>query len=161
MRLKVLFTMLLFSSIQNTLSNYAILKICFWRYSKDFQKNHYFCSEDLDWKHLSNQSTISIFFKGDLRPKLHACFWDKCLLILRRKGERALLKVLWCFHQNSWSYKVTRFEFSVSEVMPANVQNSSSLVFFKLFFSFMEEKHPLKFYGVFYHLSRTYEVVKF
>ena len=50
--------------------------------------------------------------------------------------------------------------FELSDVIPANVQNISVLVFFAFFVSFMEKK-PTKFYGVFNHFSRTYEVKKF
>ena len=49
--------------------------------------------------------------------------------------------------------------------MPTNAQNISPLVFFAFFVSFfvrfMEKKPPIKFYGVFDHFSRTYEVAKF
>ena len=61
--------------------------------------------------------------------------------------------------------KLQSFEFSVSEVIPTNAQNISPLVFFVFFVSFfvrfLEKKPPIKFYGVFEHFSRTYEVAKF
>ena len=61
--------------------------------------------------------------------------------------------------------KLQSFEFSVSEVIPTNAQNISPLVFFVFFVSFfvrfLEKKPPIKFYGVFDHFSRTYEVAKF
>ena len=57
--------------------------------------------------------------------------------------------------------KLQSFEFSVSDVIPENVQNISPLVFFAFFVSFMEKKPPIKFYGVFDHFSRAYEVAKF
>ena len=57
--------------------------------------------------------------------------------------------------------KLQSFEFSVSDVIPENVQHISPLVFFAFFVSFMEKKPPIKFYGVFDHFSRAYEVAKF
>ena len=53
------------------------------------------------------------------------------------------------------------FEFSVSDVLPANVQNMSRPAFFAFFVSFMEKKPPIKFDGVFDHFSRTYEITRF
>ena len=57
--------------------------------------------------------------------------------------------------------KLQSFEFSVSDVIPANVENISFLVFFAFFISFVEKNPPKKFHGVFYNFSRTYEVAKF
>ena len=57
--------------------------------------------------------------------------------------------------------KLQSFEFSVSEVIPANVQNIAPLVFFAFFVSFMEKRSPLKFHVVFNHFSRISEVVEF
>ena len=57
--------------------------------------------------------------------------------------------------------KLQSFEFSVSDIIPTNVQNISLLVVFSYFVSFMEKKSRIKFYGVFDHFSRTYEVAKF
>ena len=62
------------------------------------------------------------------------------------------------FHED---IKLQSFEFSVSDVIPENVQNISPLVFFAFFVSFMEKKPPIKFYGVFDHFSRAYQVAKF
>ena len=52
--------------------------------------------------------------------------------------------VLTRFHE---VIKMQSFEFSVSDVIPTNVQNISPLVFFTFFVSFME-KNPTKFYGI-------------
>ena len=58
--------------------------------------------------------------------------------------------------------KLQSSEFSVSDVIHGNVQNISVLIFFAFFFViFMEQKPPMKFYVVFDHFSRTYEVTKF
>ena len=57
--------------------------------------------------------------------------------------------------------KLQSFEFSVSDVVSAIVQNISPLVFFALFVSFMEKKPPIKFYSVFNHFLRSYQVKKF
>ena len=54
-----------------------------------------------------------------------------------------------------------RFEFSVSDVIPANVQNILPLIFFAFFVIFLEKKPTIKFYGVFDHFLGTYEVAKF
>ena len=56
--------------------------------------------------------------------------------------------------------KLQRFEFSVNDVIPANVQ---VLPWFSLqfFVNFTERKPPIKFHGVFVHFSQTYEVAKF
>ena len=60
-----------------------------------------------------------------------------------------------------WSevIKLQSAEFSVTNFIPANVQNMSPLVFFAYFVSFMEKK-PIKFYGVFDHFPWTYQVAK-
>ena len=57
--------------------------------------------------------------------------------------------------------KSRSFEFSGIDVIPANVQSISPLVFFAFFVSFMEKKRPKKFYDVFDHFSRAFEVTKF
>ena len=57
--------------------------------------------------------------------------------------------------------KLQSFEFSVNDIIPANVQNISPLLLLHFFFCLTEEKHPLKFYGVFDNFSRSYEVAKF
>ena len=62
--------------------------------------------------------------------------------------------VLISFHE---VMKLQSLEFGLSDVIPANIQNISSLVFF----SFMEKKLSTKFYGVFDHFSRNYEVITF
>ena len=54
--------------------------------------------------------------------------------------------------------KLQSFQSSVSDVIPANAQNISLLVFFAFFVRFMGKKPPMKFYGVLDHFSRTYEV---
>ena len=56
--------------------------------------------------------------------------------------------------------KLEIFEFSISDVIPGNVQNISSLVFFAFFVRIIEKK-PIKFYGVFVQFWWTYEVAKF
>ena len=57
--------------------------------------------------------------------------------------------------------KLQSSEFSVSDVIPTNVQSMSPLVFFAFFTSFQEKKRPIKFHGVFDHFSQTNEVEKF
>ena len=57
--------------------------------------------------------------------------------------------------------KLQHFEFSTSDVIPANVQNISHLVSFAFFVSFIEKSPPIKFYGILDHFSQTYEVAKF
>ena len=49
--------------------------------------------------------------------------------------------------------KLQSFEFSVSNVIPANVQNISPLISFQFF--------QIKFFDVFDHFSQTHEVAKF
>ena len=67
--------------------------------------------------------------------------------------------ILVIFHE---VIKLQSSVFNVSDVIPGKVQNISPLVFFAfLVASFMEKKTPIKFYGVFDHFSRTYEVAKF
>ena len=70
--------------------------------------------------------------------------------------KRALYKVLWRLGQISRSYKVTSFEFSVSNVFQQ--MRKGFLVIF--FFSLMDIK-LIKFHGVFHQFSRTYKVKKF
>ena len=62
--------------------------------------------------------------------------------------EKALCKTLWRFGQTLRSDKVTKHQFGVSKVMPANLQSSLLRFFLHLFVSFMEKKPPMKFYGV-------------
>ena len=57
--------------------------------------------------------------------------------------------------------KLQSFEFSVSDVIPANVQNISPRVFLAFFVSFVEKNSPVTFHGVFDNFSRTYEFAKF
>ena len=49
--------------------------------------------------------------------------------------------------------KLQSLEFGLSDVIPANIQNISSLVFF----SFMEKKLSTKFYGA---LTISHEIMK-
>ena len=44
--------------------------------------------------------------------------------------------------------KLLSSEFSISDIIPENVENLPALVFFLFFLSFMEKKPPTKFYGV-------------
>ena len=92
-------------------------------------------------------------FKADPRPKLH-CSHGIFLLILCKKKLVQGCGVLISFHE---VMKLQSLEFGLSDVIPANIQNISSLVFF----SFMEKKLSTKFYGVFDHFSRNYEVITF
>ena len=92
-------------------------------------------------------------FKADPRPKLH-CSHSIFLLILCKKKLVQCCGVLISFHE---VMKLQSLEFGLSDVIPANIQNISSLVFF----SFMEKKLSTKFYGVFDHFSRNYEVITF
>ena len=57
--------------------------------------------------------------------------------------------------------KLEGFKFSVSDVITANGQNFSPLVFFAFFVRFTDKKLPIKLCGVFTHFSRTYEIAKF
>ena len=53
------------------------------------------------------------------------------------------------------------FEFRVSDVIPANIQNNSHWFSLYFFASFMEKKPPIKLHGHFDHFSRPYEAEKF
>ena len=44
--------------------------------------------------------------------------------------------------------KLLSSEFSISDIIPENVENMPALVFFAFFLSFMEKKPPTKFYDV-------------
>ena len=57
--------------------------------------------------------------------------------------------------------KLQSFEFSISGIIPANVQIISPLVFSAFFVGFIEKVPPIKFYTVFDHFSRTYDIAKF
>ena len=61
-----------------------------------------------------------LYVKGELRLKNYPYFCGKILIY----GKKALYKVLRCFDQFLWS-----FESGMSDVMPANAQNISSMVF--------------------------------
>ena len=50
--------------------------------------------------------------------------------------------------------KLESFEFSVNDIIPANVKNILPLVSFAFFVRFMEKKPPIKFYGVLYILYK-------
>ena len=88
-------------------------------------------------------------FKADPRPKLH-CSHGIFLLILCKKKLVQCCGVLISFHE---VMKLQSLEFGLSDVIPANIQNISSLVFF----SFMEKKLSTKFYGV---LTISHEIMK-
>ena len=96
--------------------------------------------------------------KGDLRPKLHPCFYDTFFLILWRKS---LVQSFAVFDQLSRSYKVTEFWVRRNDVIPANAQNVSPLVFFAKFYNFMEKDCSAKFYVTFNQFLRFYEIRKF
>ena len=73
--------------------------------------------------------------------------------------KRVLYKVLWRLGQISRSYKVTSFEFSVSNVFQQMRKGFHPWFSCHIFFSLMDIK-PITFYGVFHHFSRTYKVKK-
>ena len=76
--------------------------------------------------------------KGDLRPKRHPCFYGIPLLVLSRKRlSQSLFGALISFAE---AMMLQRFEFIVSDVIPANLQNFSHQVFFAYFCKFYEEK---------------------
>ena len=57
--------------------------------------------------------------------------------------------------------KLQNFESGGIDVIPANIQNISSLVFFAYFFKFYGKTAFTQFYGDFDHFSITYEAAKF
>ena len=56
--------------------------------------------------------------------------------------------------------KLQNFKFSVSDVIPANVQNIEPWFSLHFYVRFMEKKPPIKFYDVLVHFLRAYEVAK-
>ena len=89
-------------------------------------------------------------FKGEFGPKLLPCFYGKFCRQKNLWTKSLVQSFLVRFHV---VIKLQGFEFSVSDVI--------ALVFFAFFFFLMEKKPPVKFYGVFDHFSRIYEVSKF
>ena len=67
---------------------------------------------------------------------------------------------MWRFGPFAQSYKVTSFEFNVTDVTPERKKHFT-LDFFAFFVSFMEKQPPMKFYCIFAHLSQACEVTKF
>ena len=81
------------------------------------------------------------------------------LSILQRKS---LVKNFMAFLSDLMVIKFQAAEFSKSDIIAADVQNISTLIFFFHFsVSFIEKKPPIKFYGVLDNFPRTYEVAKF
>ena len=75
--------------------------------------------------------------KGNLRPKLHPCSHGLFFVDFVDKEPRTkICGVLIRLHE---AIKLQSFEFSGSEVIPANVLNISPLVYFAFFFSFIEK----------------------
>ena len=72
-----------------------------------------------------------MYFKKHLRPKFHPCFYDIFLVNFMKK-ERCtkFYGILVGCHE---VIKLGIFQFSVSNVISANVQNISTLVFFAFF----------------------------
>ena len=64
--------------------------------------------------------------KEDLRPKTQPCFHGIILMILWKKPCATFCGVLISSHEVT---KLQNFESSVSDVIPANVKNIPSLVF--------------------------------
>ena len=97
-----------------------------------------------------------MYFKKHLRSKFHPCFYDNFLLHFMKK-ERCtkFYGILVGCHE---VIKLGIFEFSVSNVISANVQNISTLVFFAFFVILMEKKLPECFID---HFSRNYEIAEF
>ena len=112
-------------------------------------------------------------FKGELRPKLHPCFYVRFFFWLY--GERASHKVLWRFVWRKnvaqsfvtfWlgltSYKVTKFCIQCKWRHTCECIKHVTPNYFAFFVTFMEKAPPIiKVYGVFDHFSRTFEVAKF
>ena len=114
---------------------------------KLLRKSDILCEDEGRWSAFS--------FKGDLRPKLHPCFYDIVSLILWRKSlDKVLIR-------NQEVIKLWRLEFSVSDVYPKMHRTLSFLVFFAFFVRFAEKKAPIKFFDILLHFSGTYEVAKF
>ena len=57
--------------------------------------------------------------------------------------------------------KIPKFEFSVNDVIPPNIQKQHPWFSLHFLTTFMEKKPSLKFYGAFDHFSQTYEIAKF
>ena len=86
---------------------------------------------DVNWVTVNDNKWHHHILKGILKPKLHHCFYGIFLLVLWiKKSFIRLHEVL----------KLQSFEFSVSDVIYANVQNISPLIFFAFFVSIMEKK---------------------
>ena len=99
-----------------------------------------------------NSKVIFGYFKGDLRPKLHACIYDILLILcIEKENCTKFCGVLISINK---VIKLQSFAVDASDVIPANVQNISLFLFY--IFNFMEYEPSTKFYGIFDRFSVTY-----
>ena len=96
--------------------------------------------------------------KWVLKPKRHPRFYSILLILFRKSLKQGFFGVLVKFHEVT---KLQSSEFSVNDVITANVLNISSWFSLHFFVCKIERKPSIKCYGVFDNFSRTYEVVKF
>ena len=68
-----------------------------------------------------------VTLKGDLRPKLHPCFYDIFINFMEKEPYTKFCGVLINFNE---VMKLQSVDFGVSDIIPANVQNISPQAFF-------------------------------
>ena len=94
---------------------------------------------------------VAFVFKRDLEPKLHPCFlWNNFDDFTEREPCAKFWSLLISSHE---IMKLQKFEYWVSNVRPANVQNISLLVSFHSFVTFMVKEPFTQIDSEFDHFS--------
>ena len=101
---------------------------------------------------LTHFRNLAELFKGDLRHKLHHCFYSISLL---KKPRTKFYGVLIGFQE------VIKFCIQCKWCHNRECTKDFTSGFLCIFFVTFMEKKPIKFYCIFVHFSRTYEVAKF
>ena len=94
--------------------NYSKTSCILWQYYKDEPTLN-------DADAIDNYSGNSASFKGELRPKLHLCFYVRFLLIVWRKDFVQNFVAIRFSIRFCEVIKLQSFEFRVCDVTPANV----------------------------------------
>ena len=119
---------------------------------KETRKNQTIC--DLASKH--GRVKYWLFIRN-LRWKTPQFLWHNFNDFMEKELCIKFCGVVISFHEGM---KLQSFESGMSDVIPTNIQNNLSLVFFTYFYYFYGKEPFTQFYGRFDHFLRTY-VVKF